>query len=162
MKKVLKMVCLTASMMIFSMILIPGSTLAWDSDFDVDIGPGQYDNIPIPIDETDVDVKIESDIPVDVYIMTDVQYVQYESTRIASGYEESYPAVTSRSFNYDAHGALIQWVVIVNDDPSLTANVTVEFVVGEELTGACCGTTEFVGMAFLIGAVAILSVIKRK
>jgi hypothetical protein len=54
------------------------------------------------------------------------------------------------------------WVVIVNDDPSLTANVTIEFVVGEELNGACCGSTVFIGMAILVGAVAFSYVLKRK
>jgi hypothetical protein len=162
MTKVLKMVCLTASIMIFSMILIPGSILAWGSDFDLDVRPNGYDKAPIPIDEPSVDVRIESDIPVDVYVMKDDQYTGFESSGIPSEYEESFTYVTSRSFNYDAHGTLIQWVVVVNHDPSLTANVTVEFEVGEGIDAACCGSSVFAGMAILIGAVAVINAMKRR
>jgi hypothetical protein len=150
--------------MAVSFLSLMGPALAWGSDFDLYVQPNGHDKAPIPIDEPSVDVRIESDIPVDVYVMKDDQYTSFESSGIPSGYEESFTYVTSKSFNYDAHGTLIQWVVVVNDDPSLTANVTVEFEVGEEIQfdNVCCGSSAFAGMAILIGAVAVLNAVKKR
>ena len=165
--KKLWMMIVSVTFLACSFLIYPASADTLNPTYDEVIEPKGYDAVPLPgTSGFDVKITITSDIPVDMYVVTQEQLTSYEVSLTFNGYEERYLDTTSKSFTYSGSGAGSDWVLIVNDDPSLTANVHIEFKVlqevGEGAAKACCGSSMFLGIASLVAIVSILYVLKRR
>ena len=139
---------ITASVILLaiSFLIVPASADTLNPTYNFDIAPGEFDIAPIPgTTNFDVDIVITSDIPVNMYVVTQAQLTELQMNGTLKAYEEKYEDVTSKTFNYQGEGSGTDWVVIMNEEGEVTANVHVEMKVfqeaGKEVSGACCGST---------------------
>jgi hypothetical protein len=165
--KRLWMLIVSVSFIAFSFLIGQASADTLNPTYDFDIAPGEFDIAPIPgTTNFDVDIVITSDIPVNMYVVTQAQLTELQMNGTLKAYEEKYEDVTSKTFNYQGKEAGTDWVVIMNEEGEVTANVHIEMKVfqeaGEEVANACCGSTILVGTAILLGVVAILYILKRR
>ncbi|HHD15806.1 MAG TPA: hypothetical protein ENK47_03775 [Euryarchaeota archaeon] len=129
------------------------------------IAPGEKDGAYLPALDTDtIDVKMTSNIPVDVYIITQDQV--YDALISDDfDYEKKWEDRTSLNVNYRVEDQNnLYYILIHNTDSSETAEVELEYKVIQEILeeaakdaakGICCGSVflPLVG----IGALVVLA-----
>lgn len=135
--------------------------------FDLTIAPGSYDGGALPVFGTDtIDVKVESDIPVDIYILKYDQLYLIDTENFT--YEKKWEGKTSLNVDYKVENMdTTYYILIINPSETETANVDLEYKLFEEVAAdaakdACCGGTVIVGLVLLAALVAIGIYTKRR
>ncbi|MCU0798926.1 MAG: hypothetical protein MUC62_04575 [Candidatus Thermoplasmatota archaeon] len=140
---------------------------------DYTLGPGEDGGLPIPMAyDGSYDLKISSDRPVTVYIMSQTQWVSTSLTGNFTTYEAKYDDVTSKTVRYDygENPSELYYLIIHNPDSEQTAQVHVEIELLEEIgediadgaKDSLCGSTILIGICVLGGLISILYLLKRE
>jgi hypothetical protein len=143
---------------------IPETTVSYT------ILPGEYDgNVLIILDEDTVDVKVDSDVPVDIYILKQEQLPYVESGSF--DYEKKWEGKTSLNVDYKVESLdTMYYILIMNPSSSETANVDLEYKIYQEIgedaaeeaiDEACCGGTIIAGL-ILIGTVIAVGIYAKR
>ena len=154
-------------------IIFMGQAQAIDeTTVDLTISPGEKDGAYLPVLESDtIDVKVTSDVPVDVYIVT---YSNIEDAILSDDfeYEKKWSDQTSLNVNYVVEDQEeLYYILIHNTDGSEIANVELEYKLYQEIAGeivedavedACCGSTVLLGIAGLFVLLTLALFVKSK
>ncbi len=138
---------------------------------DLTIEPEGYNGSVLPVLESDtIDVKVDSNIPVDIYVINYEQLINFQSDDFE--YEKKWEGETSLNVNYEVNDLeTIYYILIMNPSETETANVKLEYKLFEEVAkeaaedafqDACCGGTVIVGLVLLAAMVAIGIYTKRR
>lgn len=121
-----------------------------------------------------IDIEVDSDIPVDIFIVDSQEDFQ-QLIALSEGnvdeftnYEKKYEDVTHKKITQDYDHDKLYYMIVFNPSETESASVTVEYEfwedAGEEIVeGVCCSGTMGILMAaaLLIAAVVVIA-IKRK
>lgn len=138
-----------------------------------ELEPGRDGGMPIPMAyDGSYDIKITSDRPITVYIMSQTQWTSTALTGNYTDYESMYEGVTSKTVSYDYgdNPTELYYVIIHNPDPTETANAIIEIDylkefaedLGDSAKDSICGSTILLGICVLGGLISILYIMKRK
>lgn len=166
---------LTGTVLALILVLLMGRPVNAEGTIteDYQIEPGKDAGMPIPMAyDGSYDIKITSDRPVTVYIMSNTQWMNTALTGNFTSYESKYDDVTSKTVSYDYGDTPTElyYVIIHNQDTTETANARIEidymqeFVedLGEGAKDSICGSTLLLGICVLGGLISILYIMKRK
>lgn len=143
------------------------------------VGPGEMTGWPLLNYGTaeSIDVKISSDMPVDIYIVSltdmyedwyswDIQEIRNRTSAVDTFEGTTYEELSKEYSEDDAYA-----VIVYNPSETQTATVEIEYefweeVVEDELedaaSEACCGGMLGLGALFLIGAVSAIFYLRRR
>ncbi len=176
----MKKMSIAPILLTMGLILISISALAADPYTATDtVDPGEMTGWPLLNYGTaeSIDVKISSDIPVDLYIVSltdmyedwsswDIQEIR-NRTSAADTYEGTTYQELSKEYSEDDAYA----VIVYNPSETQSANVEIEYefwenVIEEEVeeaaSGLCCGGMMGLGILFVLGTASMILYLKRK
>jgi hypothetical protein len=176
----MKLKFLIAGSVLFLMLLAAPLVLGQDPfTWEGEINPQQSGGFPlIPISDTEsMDVTIDSDIPITVFII-DAQEDYNQLILLGAGdienftgYEQKYEDVTYKEISQDYDSEKNYWVALYNPSETETAYITVEWEFFEDITSeiieeaaseACCGLAMGAGVVAIIGILSGLVILKRR
>ncbi len=166
---------LTGTVLAMILVLLLGRPVNAEGTITEDylIEPGKDAGMPIPISyDRGYDIKITSDRPVTVYIMSQTQWMNTALTGNYTDYESMYEGVTSKTVSYDYgdNPTELYYVIIHNPDPTEFANTRIEIDylqeiaedLGDSAKDSICGSTILLGICVLGGLISILYLLKRE
>lgn len=160
-----------ASFVLISLLLIGNVQAIEDTTVDLTISPGAKDGAYLPVlyDSDTVDVKVTSNVPVDVYIITSAEVPNAVSSDDFD-YEKKWSDKTSLNVDYKVENRQeMYYIMIHNTDDSETANVELEYKIYQEIAediiedaaeDACCGGTLLFITISLISLVLIGALVR--
>ena len=158
------MFLISAMFLICALAAGPLMVLAVNPTGDFELGPGEYDGMPIPMAaKGSYDLVFTSDGPVTIYILTHSQYMAGAMSEEFSSYEERYEGVTSKTIRYDYGDSPseLMYVAVQNMDGEETVNVQIEIKVIQKIideqTGTPAGTLCGSSLLFAILVLAALA-----
>jgi hypothetical protein len=158
--------------MVTIFLLISMNSAALDSTtLDITLGPGEYGGGPVVGYDTDsIEMKVESDKPVDVYIIDQEEYVLLNLSDFE--YREKWEGQTNLNVDYQLPDQeMAYYILIINPSETETANVDLEYKLFEGIAEdvaedvakeACCGMTILASIALIAGILLISIYVSRR
>jgi len=155
-----------------AMLLVMGQASALDSTtVDLTVDPGEKDGSYLIVLETGtVDIKVNSDITVDIYVIRGTQVLDAISGDNFT-YEKKWEDKTSLDVEYEVQDLDdMYYIMIHNTHDNDTATVTLEYKLFEQIiqdaaedaAKDACGSVMILGIAGIIGILILTVIIRSK
>lgn len=162
---------ISAMFLICALAAGPLMVLAVNPTADFELGPGEYEGMPIPMtSKGSYNLIFSSDGPVTIYIMTQTQFMTAGMSGDFSSYEQKFEGVTSKTVKYDYgdDATEMRYVLVLNEDEEETVNVQVEMDLLETIiddqdidAGSVCGSVTILAIAVLAALASLAYILRR-